>query len=129
MHSLAMSSPTVPTPALFATFSAHKEETRKPSIAGRLEAQACRRCARGNLRLPCPLVSPNPAHSTSSKPSFDAPRIFMHSARLFMQGPRSVLTDTQQTDRREAILRILRSGSVRNQRDLVRLLNKQGHEV
>jgi transcriptional regulator of arginine metabolism len=40
-----------------------------------------------------------------------------------------VLTDTQQADRREAIMRILRDGSVRNQQDLVRLLKKEGHEV
>jgi transcriptional regulator of arginine metabolism len=40
-----------------------------------------------------------------------------------------VLTDTQQADRREAIMRILRGGSVRNQQDLVRLLKKEGHEV
>jgi transcriptional regulator of arginine metabolism len=40
-----------------------------------------------------------------------------------------VLTDTQQLDRREAIMRILRSGSVRNQQDLVRLLKKEGHVV
>jgi transcriptional regulator of arginine metabolism len=66
--------------------------------------------------------------------------MFMHNARVFMQDPvtRSppantpqpkVLTDTQQADRREAIMRILRGGSVRNQQDLVRLLKKQGHEV
>jgi transcriptional regulator of arginine metabolism len=40
-----------------------------------------------------------------------------------------MLTDTQQADRREAIMRILRDGSVRNQQDLVRLLKKEGHEV
>jgi transcriptional regulator of arginine metabolism len=40
-----------------------------------------------------------------------------------------VLTDTQQADRREAIMRILRGGSVRNQQDLVRLLKKEGHGV
>jgi transcriptional regulator of arginine metabolism len=40
-----------------------------------------------------------------------------------------VLTDTQQLDRREAIMRILRSGTVRNQQDLVRLLKKEGHVV
>jgi len=40
-----------------------------------------------------------------------------------------VLTDTQQADRREAIMRILRGGSVRNQQDLVRLLKKEGHVV
>jgi transcriptional regulator of arginine metabolism len=40
-----------------------------------------------------------------------------------------VLTDTQQADRREAIMRILRGGAVRNQQDLVRLLKKDGHVV
>ena len=61
--------------------------------------------------------------------------MFMHNARVFMQGltpqpgNRTVLTDTQQADRRDAIMRILRDGSVRNQQDLVRLLKKQGHEV
>ena len=40
-----------------------------------------------------------------------------------------MLTDTQQTDRREAIMRILRGSAVRNQHDLVRLLTKQGHAV
>jgi transcriptional regulator of arginine metabolism len=40
-----------------------------------------------------------------------------------------VLTDTQQVDRREAIMRILRGGAVRNQQDLVRLLKKEGHVV
>jgi len=40
-----------------------------------------------------------------------------------------VLTDTQQADRREAIMRILRGGAVRNQQDLVRLLKKEGHVV
>lgn len=40
-----------------------------------------------------------------------------------------VLTDTQQADRREAIMRILRDGTVRNQQDLVRLLKREGHVV
>ena len=40
-----------------------------------------------------------------------------------------MLTDTQQADRREAIMRILRGGAVRNQQDLVRLLKKEGHGV
>jgi len=40
-----------------------------------------------------------------------------------------VLTDTQQHDRRGAIVRILRAGLVRKQEDLVRLLKKEGHEV
>jgi len=40
-----------------------------------------------------------------------------------------VLTDTQQHDRRSAIVRILRAGFVRKQEDLVRLLKKEGHEV
>ena len=40
-----------------------------------------------------------------------------------------MLTDTQQHDRRSAIVRILRAGFVRKQEDLVRLLKKEGHEV
>jgi transcriptional regulator of arginine metabolism len=40
-----------------------------------------------------------------------------------------VLTDTHQLDRRGAIVRILRTGQVRKQEDLVRLLKKEGHEV
>jgi transcriptional regulator of arginine metabolism len=40
-----------------------------------------------------------------------------------------VLTDVQQLDRRNAIVRILRDGLVRKQEDLVRLLKKEGHEV
>ena len=61
--------------------------------------------------------------------------MFMHNARVFMHPrestpvTRKVLNDTQQADRRDAIMRILRDGSVRNQQDLVRLLKKQGHEV
>jgi transcriptional regulator of arginine metabolism len=40
-----------------------------------------------------------------------------------------VLTETQQLDRRVAIARILRTGQVRKQEDLVRLLKKEGHDV
>ena len=40
-----------------------------------------------------------------------------------------MLTDAHQLERRGAILRILRSGLVRKQADLVRLLKKEGHEV
>ncbi len=40
-----------------------------------------------------------------------------------------MLTDSQQHDRRAAIARILRSGFVRKQEDLVRLLKSEGHEV
>ncbi|HKT72788.1 MAG TPA: hypothetical protein VJQ47_07845 [Steroidobacteraceae bacterium] len=40
-----------------------------------------------------------------------------------------MLTDTQQLDRRDAIVRILRAGLVRKQEDLVRLLKKEGHDV
>ncbi len=51
----------------------------------------------------------------------------MHNARNFMH---ATLTDTHQaTDRRETILRILRSGNVRNQQDLVALLKKEGYLV
>jgi transcriptional regulator of arginine metabolism len=40
-----------------------------------------------------------------------------------------MLTDAHQLERRGAILRILRSGLVRNQADLVRLLKREGHAV
>ncbi|HUI62278.1 MAG TPA: hypothetical protein VLX90_18775 [Steroidobacteraceae bacterium] len=40
-----------------------------------------------------------------------------------------MLTDTQQLERRSAIVRILRDGLVRKQTDLVRLLKKEGHDV
>jgi transcriptional regulator of arginine metabolism len=40
-----------------------------------------------------------------------------------------VLSDTQQLDRRGAIVRILREGLVRKQEDLVRLLKREGHDV
>jgi transcriptional regulator of arginine metabolism len=40
-----------------------------------------------------------------------------------------MLTDRQQIDRRDAILRILRSGVVRRQSDLAQLLKRDGFEV
>jgi transcriptional regulator of arginine metabolism len=40
-----------------------------------------------------------------------------------------MLTDAHQLERRGAIVRILRSGLVRKQSDLVRLLKKEGHEA
>ncbi len=40
-----------------------------------------------------------------------------------------MLTDAQQHVRRNAIVRILRSGLVRKQEDLVHLLKKEGHDV
>ena len=40
-----------------------------------------------------------------------------------------MLNDTEQLERRGAIVRILRAGSVRKQQDLVRLLKKEGHAV
>src|SRR6516162_6715704 len=40
-----------------------------------------------------------------------------------------MLTDAQQLERRGAIVRILRAGSVRKQSDVVRLLKKEGHEA
>jgi len=40
-----------------------------------------------------------------------------------------VLSDSQQLERREAIVRILREGLVRKQEDLVRLLKRAGHEA
>ena len=40
-----------------------------------------------------------------------------------------VLSDSQQHDRRSAIVRILRDSAVRKQEDLVRLLKKEGHDV
>jgi transcriptional regulator of arginine metabolism len=59
-------------------------------------------------------------------------RKFMHAlvACIFVLRVRiAVLMDQQQASRRDAIVRILRSGSVRNQTDLVRLLKKEGYEV
>jgi transcriptional regulator of arginine metabolism len=47
----------------------------------------------------------------------------MQNARTFMQ------TDHQQAGRHEAILRILKSGVVQGQAELVRLLKKEGHAV
>jgi transcriptional regulator of arginine metabolism len=40
-----------------------------------------------------------------------------------------VLNDTEQLERRGAIVRILRAGLVRKQQDLVRLLKKEGHDA
>lgn len=40
-----------------------------------------------------------------------------------------MLNDTQQLERREAIVRILRDGLVGKQQDLVRLLKRAGHEA
>jgi transcriptional regulator of arginine metabolism len=40
-----------------------------------------------------------------------------------------VLSDSQQHDRRDAIVRVLQEGVVRKQEDLVRLLKNGGHEV
>ena len=40
-----------------------------------------------------------------------------------------MLMDRTQAERREAVMRILRGGRVRNQADLVRLLKKEGYEV
>jgi len=40
-----------------------------------------------------------------------------------------VLSDSQQLERRGAIVRLLKAGLVRKQEDLVRLLKKEGHEV
>ena len=40
-----------------------------------------------------------------------------------------MLNDTEQLERRGAIMRILRAGLVRKQQDLVRLLKRAGHEV
>jgi transcriptional regulator of arginine metabolism len=40
-----------------------------------------------------------------------------------------MLNDTQQQDRRGAIVRILRAAPVRRQQELVRLLKKAGHDV
>ena len=40
-----------------------------------------------------------------------------------------MLNDTEQLERRGAIVRILRAGQVRKQQDLVRLLKKEGHEA
>lgn len=40
-----------------------------------------------------------------------------------------MLNDTEQLERRAAIVRLLRAGQVRKQQDLVRLLKKEGHEA
>ncbi|HVN46376.1 MAG TPA: hypothetical protein VMT66_14200 [Steroidobacteraceae bacterium] len=40
-----------------------------------------------------------------------------------------MLTDAEQLERRDAIVRILREGQVRRQQDLVRLLKKAGHDA
>jgi transcriptional regulator of arginine metabolism len=40
-----------------------------------------------------------------------------------------MLMDRTQSERRDAIMRILRDGRVRKQEDLVRLLKKEGHQV
>ncbi|HVP34688.1 MAG TPA: hypothetical protein VMT09_13655 [Steroidobacteraceae bacterium] len=40
-----------------------------------------------------------------------------------------MLNDTEQLERRGAIVRLLRAGLVRKQHDLVRLLKKEGHAV
>ena len=40
-----------------------------------------------------------------------------------------MLNDTEQLERRGAIMRILRAGLVRKQQDLVRLLKKEGHDA
>ena len=40
-----------------------------------------------------------------------------------------MLSDSQQLERRGAIVRLLKAGLVRKQEDLVRLLKKEGHEV
>jgi transcriptional regulator of arginine metabolism len=56
-------------------------------------------------------------------PGLDPSEIFMHNWRLIMH------TDRHQSDRRNAILRILRGGGVRRQSDLVSLLVKSGFEV
>src|SRR6201992_3589620 len=52
----------------------------------------------------------------------------MHNPRKFMQ-TYAMLNDSQQHDRRNAIVRILRAGLIRKQEDLVRLLKKKGHDV
>src|SRR5579871_5239564 len=41
----------------------------------------------------------------------------------------SVQIETPQLDRRGAIMRLLRTGQIRRQEDLVRLLKKEGHDV
>lgn len=46
-----------------------------------------------------------------------------------MAAPAPVLNDTEQLERRGAIMRILRAGLVRKQQDLVRLLKKAGHDA
>src|ERR1700761_6402192 len=53
---------------------------------------------------------------------------YAQSAQLYASAP-TVLTETHQLDRRSAIVRLLRTGQVRKQEDLVRLLKKEGHDV
>src|SRR6202035_4987928 len=48
---------------------------------------------------------------------------------VYADSSTSVLNDTQQLERREAIVRILRDGLVGKQQDLVRLLKRAGHEA
>jgi transcriptional regulator of arginine metabolism len=50
----------------------------------------------------------------------------MHNARMFMHASSG---DRQQSERREAILRLIRGGQVLKQADLVRLLKKEGYDV
>ena len=48
---------------------------------------------------------------------------------VYADGSTRVLNDTQQLERRDAIVRILREGLVGKQQDLVRLLKRAGHEA
>jgi len=50
-------------------------------------------------------------------------------APLYAPAWATVLTDTHQAERREAIIRLLREKVVRRQQDLVRLLKKEGYLV
>jgi transcriptional regulator of arginine metabolism len=55
---------------------------------------------------------------------------YAHLYALDPQAPvRTMLNDSEQLERRGAIMRILRAGLVRKQQDLVRLLKKEGHDA
>jgi transcriptional regulator of arginine metabolism len=50
-------------------------------------------------------------------------------AHVYARVPAPVLSDAQQTERRGAIVRLLRAGPVRRQADLVRLLKRAGYDA
>jgi len=48
---------------------------------------------------------------------------------IYANGNPPVVSDAQQLQRRGAIMRLLRTGAVRRQQELVRLLKKEGHDA